>query len=233
MILAADDADFYAEELEAIIPDEAAEPYGPLSGSEEATMRGYCMTHLREVMAQFPDTGKFITDWLTHVENERNRLFNIILTRTEADEAATVGAVDLRSLIRSAIHEAGQAAWGIPKTHKSWQRAINAKDQLHKALALLDTHPQDASAGWVCYVGDMKTSAGMQYVVTVERESEQSIDFWHRSRITPYVFGEGERYKAEYEAACLGAFLNGTPCPEILQFKTEDAALPSPPKGGA
>lgn len=69
---------------------------------------------------------------------------------------------------------------------------------------------------WNCYVGDMKTSAGMEYYVSIERKEDLDKPFFERKIMTPHMFKE--RWKAEYEVATWDAFLNGGEEPDILAY---------------
>lgn len=180
MISAADDADFYAEELEAILPSGEADNglYGPLTGAQEASMRGYCITQLQAVEDEYPDTGKFIREWLTHVENERNRLFDALLARTEAGADAFMEVA------------ARLAADGIspgnfdPNATMTEHRAQCRRCGDFVAVAVPNTRSQDAS-------GDAEDAKRMDWLVAnvTEKLTAKSIqgEFPYPEHKTQYV----------------------------------------------
>lgn len=107
-------------------------------------------------------------------------------------------------------------------TDANGEQSVHVHDDnpvLWHLLNKLTTPPpasQERGGDITCYVGDMKTSAGMRYYVCIERNG---------NTITPHEFGE--RYKAEYEVACWDAFFNDKPKPSALDFKPPNSAHPS------
>ena len=86
-----------------------------------------------------------------------------------------------------------------------------AKSLHAAALSQVETH---------CYVGDMKTSAGTDYYVCIERNGK---------RITPHKYAI--RGRAEYDVAEWNQVLNDAPKPDLLAYDTvePDAMLAAAP----
>lgn len=83
-----------------------------------------------------------------------------------------------------------------------------AADRIESLSAQLQTATTDL--GVECYVGDMKTSAGMEYYVCLRRNDKT---------ITPHMFKV--RGKAEYEVAEYNHFFNDGPEPDIMSYDTD------------
>lgn len=96
----------------------------------------------------------------------------------------------------------------------------------HDPIALYTAAPQPAQAGASggelrAWVGDMKTSAGMDYYVCVGRDTGNPFD---RTYLTPNKYSI--RGRAEYDVAEWNHLLGHGPKPDILAFDT-DATPPA------